>query len=337
MKISGTSDLGRLNAMTKRAIDTRNDLNRAATEMTTGENSSRYEATAGNTTRIFAVERALDRNEAFSQTIALTEVRLDTMQSGLGLILSPLEDLAIDMSSSVGLGDVQQSLMHASTARNAFRDTVGVLNSQAGGLSLFAGTATDSPALASPDFMLADLDALAQGSATASDAIAAINAYFSKTPPGAFYSTGYIGSTQDPSPVDVGESRRLDYAVRADNDQLVAVLKSQALAAVVAGGAFASDSNAQMQMLAAAGQAMVDSKEGLLDLRSAVGVSQYTLENAKAARVAEHDTLDLSRNAIMGIDSTAVTSRFQALETQLNTIYTLTARLGDLSYVKYMK
>ena len=67
MKISGSSDLGRLNAMTKRAIDTRNDLNRAATEMTTGQNSSRYEATAGNTTRIFAVERALDRNEAFSR------------------------------------------------------------------------------------------------------------------------------------------------------------------------------------------------------------------------------------------------------------------------------
>lgn len=337
MKISGTSDLGRLNAMQKRANDTREQLNRAATEMTTGINSSRYEATAGNTTRIFAIERSIDRNEAFAQTIALTEVRLDTMQNGLGLILTPLENLAVDMTSSVALGDISASLMHAQTARNAFKDTVGVLNTQAGGLSLFAGTATDKPALASAESMLSDLDALAQGAATAADAITAINAYFQKDPPGAFYSSGYIGSTDGSSPVDIGEGRRLDYAVRADDDKLVAVLRSQALAAVVAGGAFAGDNDAQMQMLKASGDAMLASKEGLLDLRAAVGVSQNTLETGKAARTAEHDTLDLARNAIMTVDSTAVTSRYQALETQLNTIYAVTARLGDLSYSRYMK
>ena len=39
---------------------------------------------------------------------------------------------------------------------------IGALNTTAGGLSLFAGTATDGPAMAPADTVLADLDALAQ-------------------------------------------------------------------------------------------------------------------------------------------------------------------------------
>ena len=335
MKISGTSDLGRLANMQKRAIDTRAALNRAATEMTTGENSSRYEATAGNLTRLFALERSLDRNAVFTETIELTEIRLDTMQNGLGLILEPVEDLAVNLTSSVKLGDVSASLLHASTARNAFSDTVGVLNSQVQGLSLFAGTATDSPALASADTILADLDALAAGAATAADAIAAINDYFSPT--GGFFTSAYIGSTDDLAAVDIGEGRRLDYSVRADQAEIVDVLRSQALAAVVAGGAFSGDSDAQMEILAAAGDSLLASKEGLIDLRSAVGVSQNTLERGKASRVSERDALDLARNQILEIDYDSAASLYQALETQLNTIYTITSRLSQLSYTNFMK
>ena len=321
--------------MQKRAIDTRASLNRAATEMTTGENASRYEATAGNLTRLFALERSLDRNAVFTETIELTEIRLDTVQNGLGLILKPIEDLSVNLATSVGLGDVSNSLLHANTARNAFADTVSVLNSQVQGLSLFAGTATDGPALASADSILADLDALAAGSATATDAIAAIDDYFSAT--GAFRTSGYIGSTDDLAAVDIGEGRRLKYAVRADADEIIAVLRSQALAAVVAGGAFSGDTAARMEMLGAAGNSMLAAKEGVLDLRAAVGVSQNALERGKASRVSERDTLDLARNQILEIDYDAAASHYQALETQLNVIYTVTSRLADLSYTNFMK
>ena len=40
---------------------------------------------------------------------------------------------------------------------------------------------------------------------------------------------------------------------------------------------------------------MLAAKEGILDLRAAVGSQQETVERAKAQRVSEHDTLDLAR------------------------------------------
>lgn len=335
MKVTGSSDLGRLHSMQKRAVDTKTALDRAAVEMDTGENSSRFEATAGNLTRLYALERSLDRNAVFSQTIGLTEVRVDAMQDGLEQIQTPLQQLAVSMTTATGIGDTSAAMVHATTARNAFKDTVSVLNGQVGGLSLFSGTATDRPALASADTMLADLDALAAGSATAADAITAINNYFA--PGGAFHTTGYTGSTDDLAAVDVGEGRRLDYGVRADADELVATLKAQALAAVVAGGAFAGNTTAQMAVLKESGSQLLAAKEGILSLRSDVGMSQETLENAKASRVSEKDTLDLARTGILEVDPIVSTSLFKSLTTQLDAIYTVTAKLADLSYTNYMR
>jgi flagellar hook-associated protein 3 FlgL len=334
MKVTGSSDLGRLAALKRGAAETRAALSKAGTEMTTGQNTSRYDATSGNVTRIFAIERALDRNEVFANTIALTVTRVDTTQNALGLMLAPLQDLSAALPSAVGMGDTQASLVHARTARGAFVDAVGALNSQSGGLSLFAGTATDGPAVAPAAAIQAQHDPQAPRAPTAADAITAINAYFG--PGGGFLATGYVGSTTDLAAVDVGEGRRLAYAARADAPGVADALRAEALAAVVAGGAFAGDIGAQMELLAASGAAMLGAKEGLLDLRSTIGVTQQALEDAKATRTAEKDTLDLARNAIMTLDPTEAASVFQALETQLETIFTVTARLSELSYVKYM-
>jgi len=335
MRVTGGSELARMKMLQRLAIETRNKIDTAGEEMTSGLNSSRYEATGGNLTRLFALERSLDRNGVFTATISLTETRLDVMQTALGNILSPIEDLSVDMSAAVGIGDQAAALTHARTARQAFANTVSSLNSQVAGQSLFAGTATDRPALANGDAMLADLDTLAQGSATAADAIAAIDAYFAK-PAGAFYTTGYTGSADDLTPVDIGEGTRLDYGVRADQDELVAVLRSQAMAAVVAGGAFNGDADAQMALIGEAAASMLSAKEGVLDLRSSVGTRQEALETAKAQRTAERETLDLARNTIVATDPLEAASNFDALENQLNAIYTVTARLSSLRFLNLM-
>ncbi|HRO10327.1 flagellin [Amaricoccus sp.] len=336
MRVTGGSDLARMQALQKQALATRDRLDTAATEMTTNLKSSRFDATGGNLTRLFALERSLDRNAVFSDNITLTELRLDTMQATFGQIQTALEDLSIDMVSATSLGDYSAAMRHATTARSDFAATVGQLNGQVAGQSLFAGTTTDRPALAAADALLADLDALAAGSADAAAAIAAIDDYFAK-PAGAFYTSGYVGSTDDLTAVAIGEGQRVDYGIRADQEELVAVLRAQAMAAVVAGGAFAGDQAGQMAMLSEAGDRLLAAKEGILDLRSAVGSQQEQVETAKAQRVSEHDTLDLARSKLMATDPVEAASAYQALEVQLEAIYTVTARLAGLRFVNYMR
>jgi flagellar hook-associated protein 3 FlgL len=338
MNVSGASDLARLTMLQTRAINVRDALDRAATELTTGVKNSKYEATGGNLTRLFALERSLDRNKVFSETVSLTELRLDIMQEGLGQILKPAESLAIDIVTATGLGDVAASRIHAASSRAAFSDAVGVLNGTVAGQSLYAGTTTDRPALAPAADILAQLDAIAAGAPDAATAIAAINDYFdvaSGSVPN-FFGDGYVGSPDDLNAVEIGEGRRLDYAVRADQAELVATLRGHAMAAVVAGGAFAGDIGNQMALMAEAGSSLLAAKEGMLDLRARVGGSQFAVEQARAERISERDTLGLARAKIVAVDPLEAASAYQQLQVQLESVFTVTSRLANLRFSNFM-
>ena len=128
MRITGGSDLARLQMLQEQAIETRNKLDVAGQEMSSSLKADRFKATGGNLTRLFALERSLDRNEVFANNISLTEVRLDTMQESLGRVLASVQDLSLDLSQSVGQGDYATSKLHAATAREAFLADVGTLN-----------------------------------------------------------------------------------------------------------------------------------------------------------------------------------------------------------------
>ena len=92
-----------------------------------------------------------------------------------------------------------------------------------------------------------------------------------------------------------------------------------------------------MAMLGEAGSQMLAAKEGILDLRATVGSQQETVERAKAQRVSEHDTLDLARSKIMATDPLEAASAYQALEVQLESIYTVTSRLANLRFANFMR
>lgn len=335
MKLGNASDLARLQMLQRNAFTTRAALDRAAVEMTSGQKQNRFEATGGNLTRLFALERSLGRNQVFADTAALSEMRLDIMQEGFGRLLAPVESLAIDLTTATGLSDLSAGRLHAATARRAVVDAVAVLNTRVAGQSLFAGAATDGPAIASADSLLADLDGLAAGAATAADAIAAIEGYFA--PGGAFFTQGYVGSGVNLAAVEIGEGARLDFAVRGDDAEIVATLRAHALAAVVAGGAFAGDDGEQLALLAASGQRMLEAREDVLALRARVGVSQNVVERAQAERTSERNALTLARAAIVATDPLEAASTYQTLQVQLESIYTVTSRLADLRFTNFLR
>jgi flagellar hook-associated protein 3 FlgL len=337
MRVTGGSELARVRMMHQQAFETRNKLDVAAQELTTNLKADRFDATGGNLTRLFALERSLDRNAVFTQTVSLTGLRLEVMQEGLGQILTSADDLAVDLPTAVALGVRSASLLHAASARRSFSDAVGILNTQVAGQSLFAGTATDGPALAPAAAILADLDALVAGAVTAAEAIAAIDAYFAGTPPGGFHTNGYVGAQDHLTPVDIGEGQRIDYGLRADNDDVVAMLRAHAMAAVVAGGALAGNDAEQMILLGEAGSRLLAAKEGVLKLRSAVGSLQEVVEDAKARRTSERETLDLARTRIVVTDPLEAASAYQQLQVQLEAIYTVTSRLANLRFANFMR
>ncbi len=335
MKVSSQSDLGRLSAIQRQASQTRANLDRTGVELASGQKSDLYKATGGNLTRLFSLDRALERNAVYTDTIALTETRLDILQASLASITEPIRQLSTDLKISVGMNDISSSLTHAKTSRARLAEAIGVLNTRVAGQALFAGTATGGNAMAQVTTILADLQTAIGGAVTAEDAIDAVEAYFA--PGGPFFGDGYVGADEDLVDVELAEGARYQFTVRADTPEIRALLQGHALAALVAEGAFAGDIPSQLNLLGNAATIMTEGTNQMLALQATVGVNQSTVERAKAERQAERNSLDLARTAMLEADQLEVASRFQALEAQLESVYTVTARLSQLSFVNYMR
>jgi flagellar hook-associated protein 3 FlgL len=336
MKVHGSAELARMMLLQRQSADTRMKLDRAALEMTTGLKADKYKATGGNLARLFAVERMLERNAVRAETLNLTELRIDFMQDALGKALGLAETLSVDLLAAAGLGDDLAGRVHAEGARRAFFDTVNLLNVQVVGQALFAGDATDGAALAAPATILADIEAAVAGAVDAADAIARVEAFFAGP---AFDQGSYLGSPDPLVPAELGEGVRLEYSLLATQPELKALLKGHAIAALVApGGILAAEPvGTRMALIEEGGRQLLAAKDDLLRLRTRVGSAQESVEMAKARGTAEREALDLARARIVGADPYDAASAFQALEAQLETVFTVTARLSGLRFVNFMR
>jgi flagellar hook-associated protein 3 FlgL len=336
MILNRATELARMQAFQRRNVAIHDALERAGTEMTTGLRTDLHAATGGNLGRLHGIERALERNASLQVNIVLVNQRLDATQATLTRIHDALDTAAIDLEASARQDSLGTAMKHAEAIRRDFADAVAALNVQVAGSSLFAGTATDRAALAPAEDILAQLDALVAAAPDAATVIAAVDAYF-QPPGGGFYATGYLGTADDLEPVQVGEDRRVAGNLRADDARIVAALKGQALAAVVAGGALAGNDAERIAVFDEAGTQMIAAREGLVDLRASLGTRQQAVETARAVNNAERSALEITRAEIMGIDPAEAASRYQALEAQLEAAYTVTVRLASLRFSNFLR
>lgn len=338
MKVQGSTELSRLLTLQRNSGETRSALDRASQEMSTGLKASKYKATGGNLSRLYSLERLLERTAVHEHAIGLTETKLELMQLGLQKAEERSNSIAVDMLAATGLNDISSAQHHAEASRQAFRDLVATLNLQVGGEALFAGTATDGAAVLPADDILAQIDGLVTG-LSASDAIQAVSDYFAGVGTPTFATDAYLGTADDLAPVEVGDGTRIDYSVRATDAKLVEALKGHALGAIVAkGGAFENGGNAdRLTILKAAGQTLLAARNGLLALSSQTGSAQEAVESAKAQRTAEKETYDLARNKILAADPYETATMFEAMKNQLESVFTVTARLGTLRFANFLR
>lgn len=331
MKVHGSTELSRMLVLQRHSANTRLALDRAGEEMATGLKADRLGAAGGDLGRIYRLERMLERNAVHLDTIGITATRLEMMQLSLSQARDKTGAIAVDMLTATGLRDSVSAHMQAEASRQAFVDIVGALNAGVAGDSLFAGTATDRPPLRAAEAILAEITTLVAG-LPVGDAIAAVEAWFDG--PGAF-----TGPLDPPSPVELGDGVRLDYAIRADDPALTAALKGHALAALVAeGGAFAeADAAERFMILETAGHALLAAHDGLLALEARTGQAQETVETARAHRTAEREAYDLARSRMLGADPYESATVFEAMKSQLENIYTVTARLATLRFANFMR
>jgi flagellar hook-associated protein 3 FlgL len=71
-------------------------------------------------------------------------------------------------------------------------------------------------------------------------------------------------------------------------------------------------------------------------MRAGIGTLEARIETATARNSAETSALEMARNEIIAVDPYKAATDLSAAQTQLETLYTVTARLSRLSLAGYL-
>ena len=312
------------------------DLTRLSRELTTGVREDISTALSGDFGPMADIERLLttlkSRQTAASEAAFVTEA-MQTSLEGVQENGRALSSALLTVQSSDNAATRQ---IVAENARDRFSMLTSTLNTHAGGRTLFGGGATDRAALASSADMLAALKLATAAETTAAGVVAVVDNWFD-TPGGGFETIGYLGSTGPMGVFQMGEGDRVQPDFRADDPALREVMKGFALAALIGEGVLAGDQAEQLELFRTAGEQMVTADQDLTTLRAEIGLAQERIEDSNVRNTAEKTALELARNQLIAVDPYDAASELEATYTQLETFYTITARLARLSFTDYMR
>lgn len=336
MNYISVGDMSQAFQMQRHNAQLKTHLSRLTQELTTGVQLDLGAAVRGDFTALAGIDRSLATlgsyafaNDEVAQMAATMQTALDTIQSMVSqagpTLLSAATSSSPTMVSATS-GD----------ARQKFAATIMALNTNTAGRYAFSGDATDTPPLASADDILAALGVAITGETGAVDVVGVVDAWFDAPAGGGGYlDLAYRGGTPMPG-FRTGEGELAELTMTAADPDLRDALKGLAIAALVSDGALMGDDSERARLTRIAGERVVTADGALALLRARIGITEGQIASSAARNAAETSALMIARSGMITADPYDTATALEAVQTQIETLYTLTARLSRLSFADYM-
>ncbi len=334
MPVNSVGDMALQFSTMRNGSTIKTELADLAQRLSTGQFTDLAEHLEGQTTRYSAITGSLARLEGFTQTNTETDQLLSTMQTTLAQVDSMRGELGGQLLTINDQSQPGQLNEATRISGDTFEAMVATLNTRLADRAMFSGAAVDTYPLADAEVLLADLETSVGGATTVAAISALVDAWFND-PAGGFSTLGYQGDADGYMEKRLSNNQRIEIAGRADDPAIKDVLKAVALAAI-ADRLPGIDTETKSGLLQEAGQALHLGSYGLVDLQSRLGFTQATVERVEAENTAQQTALTISLNDITAADPFETASRLQSVQLQLETHYTVTARLSQLSLVGYL-
>lgn len=293
-------------------------------------------ALGGDLMRINQVDARLTMLATYRNNLSEAELLFTGMQDVVQNIRT--------MANTTGTALVSDTLtsadnvlqIHLEKAPDELRSMLSSLKLSVAGRSAFAGSRVDQAAVVGYDGLLAQLGAAVGGSTDAQAIIAAIDGYFD-APAGAggFADTGYLGSDTGTSAIPVAANKALSSGLTANSTEFRQALKGFAIMAFAAATP-TLDSAAVRTLGWAAGNHLLAAKEPLAKAMTRIGLQQEAAATTRTAHEAETSALTQARNGMIAADPYETATALKEIEANIETLYTLTARLSKLSLTDYL-
>lgn len=328
-------DMSRHLALGRHSARLKADVSSLSKEITTGLVGDKARHLNGKLSFLAGIEQRIEFATARKSIAQNSANLLATQQSALAGISARSESVYLELLQTPPGENYAQLDRQINALDAAFVDAVKLLNTSFAGRSIFAGVAGDRPALAPAQDILQALAADLSPGLDGAGLSAEIDAWFAEG--GGFDTAGYLGGDAVPEALNVGEGLEISFEITAQASPIRQTLAGLAKGAVLATGVFDGAPAEKLDALRAAASTLAASNTGLIDLAAQVGVQEERAARAVSAAEAEQTAMSIARTELVSADPYETATKLEQAMSQLELIYSLTARLSRLTLADYLR
>lgn len=336
MAINTIGDQARAFVLQSQTARLRSTLQVLSQEMASGKVADQAKRVGGNTTILHHYESQITLLKQYQQTGAEAATVAETMQHVLGALHEDSSSFSNSLIAANATSMKSQIGLRVSEARSMFASAVSRLNTQIADQFIFAGQATDTPPVVAADTILSELTTVTTGLSNAADLETAIASWFDAAPGGGGYlDFAYQGTTGVPRLVQIADQRSVAFMTSGATPSVREVLKAFALAAVADG--VAMPDSEQIQAIRRSGQILLDNQQNILDESGRLGLLEQLADRFQAEHSNALALVQIGRSKLVSADPFDTATALSEVQTQMETLYSLTARLSKLKLVDYLR
>jgi flagellar hook-associated protein 3 FlgL len=349
MKTTFVSSAAVSQALRQSTLKLQSELVKAQTEAATGRAQDVGLKLGARTGQSVSLARDVERLGGLVDSNKVVAARLTATQGALDQLNTTAQDFLATLTSALS-GDLDTGITRSSGAA-ALEAMTGIVNSGFNGEHIFAGVNTDvrplEPYSASPPSTgKAAMDAAFEdffGFPRSSPDVATINAaqmqsFIETALEPLFLGSGWTSSWSNAS--DQGIVTRISLTETAETSVSANEIgvRRLAMASAMVGDLLApplgdAAVNAVVRKAVDLSTAAVG---GIADLQSRTGVTEQRVDAASERLAAQVDLFEIHINDLEGIDPYEASTRVTTLLTQIETSYSLTARIQQLSLIRFL-
>ncbi|MEM9247768.1 MAG: flagellin [Pseudomonadota bacterium] len=304
-------------------------------EAGTGRKSNLAGSLRGDFTLLAGLEADLKRIDSYDTAVTSLLGKADVMQGAL----SSGRDLASETASQVITvtppANQETIRVVAEGARGRFEDFAARLNVSYAGATVFSGTGTDRAALAPASDILSALEAAVAPFTTADEVEVAVRDWFAVG--GDFDTLGYTGETDTIAGLSISATRQIAFDVTAADPAIRETFVGLALAALSDRVPLSGNLGEQERLMVSSAEQLLDAQNGLAQLQGRIGAQEQELIRTESRNAAERAALEMSRSELIDVDIFETASRLEAVQSQIELLYTITARSAQFSLVRFLQ
>lgn len=334
MSLQTIGDLARSATLRRQNLELKSQMNRLTQEVSTGRSADPVRHLSGQLSGLADIEQSLTLNQSYKSAASEAGLIATSMQAALGRVEADTGALAegLLLADTTG-GRVEIPLM-AGQARDTLEGLVNSLSTRVVGRAIFSGSDVTAQPLGSASSIVSAVQAALGGASDAASVEAAVVGFFA--PGGDFDTLIYQGGTDPVGAIPLGSGEAVTLDIRADSAALRAGLQNTVLAVLAGESSIPLTEQERQTLMARAGEGLLSAQGQVALLRADLGHAEYRIEQATSRISSEISALETGRNSLTAIDPFTAATELEAVQIQLETLYTITARSSRLSLVNFL-